>query len=801
MTPKSVRTLEFDKIRRRLADHTSFSASHRLALQLEPSLEFGEVVRRLAITTEARRLLDRHGGHVAMGGAHDVRPEADDAEVRKVLLPQQLLDIRDTLVRARTLKATILKAEIDVPHLADVAKRIEDCRALVDAIGGALSDDGEVKDAASDRLARIRRDLRVAHDRLVSRLESTVNNQRNLKYLQEPIVTQRQGRYVIPLKTEFKGRIPGIVHDSSASGATLFIEPLSVVDLGNEWRQLQIDEEREVERILRELSGLVAEQADAIRWTVQALAGLDLAFAKAQYAYTLDATPPDLYRIDPTATNRRRIPATENMYPAIRSPFVDFKQARHPLLDPQTVVPVDVHVGDEFRILVITGPNTGGKTVTLKTVGLLTLMAQSGLHIPVGDGSALTPFDGIYADIGDEQSIEQSLSTFSAHMTTIIDILQRADACSLVLLDELGAGTDPIEGSALARAILQHLLGRGITALVATHYSELKVFAYNADDVRNASVEFDLETLSPTYRLTIGLPGRSNALAIAQRLGLNHVIVETARAGLSPSELEVEDMLEGIRADRAAAAAARTASETAHQSAQAHAAELEDRLADLEAERRQTINAARQQAVDELEAFRSELRKLKRHAVTGEAIDAALERTEELEAAIEELPPAEPPRAPAAKDLAAGDRVWVNTLQREGEVLDVSDGEAEVQVGTFRARVLLTELELRRTEPTEPRSQPAAPPSKPARPEVPLELDLRGQTVDEAAVNLDKYLDDAYLARLPRAHIIHGKGTGALRRYVREAVAGHPLVEDWRRGDRHEGGDGVTVVRFDENRS
>lgn len=795
MNPKSIRALEFDKIRRQLADHTTFSAGHRLALHLEPVIDFDLVASRQAETTEARALLDRHGGHIAMGGAHDVRPEVGDAELHKILLPRQLLDIRDTLARARTLKHTILRAEIDLPHLVEMAQRIDDSRALVDAISAALSDDGDVKDQASEALARIRRDLRVAHDRLLGRLQSIVGDRRNTPYLQEPLVTQRQGRYVVPLKTEFKGRIPGIVHDTSASGATLFIEPLSVVDLGNEWRRLQIEEEHEVERILRELSGLVAEQADPVRWTVEALADIDLAFAKAQYAHALKAVPPDLYQIDPTASARRHSPTPDNPYPRIRSTFVDLRQARHPLLDPATVVPVDVHVGDGFRVLVITGPNTGGKTVTLKTTGLLAMMVQAGLHIPVADGSALTPFDGIFADIGDEQSIEQSLSTFSSHMTNIIDVLERADDRSLILFDELGAGTDPIEGSALARALLKHLLRQDITALVATHYSELKVFAHNTEGVRNASVEFDVETLSPTYHLTIGLPGRSNALAIASRLGLMPAIVAEARASLSPTELEVEDMLEDIRTDRAAAAAAREAAEAAQQELQGQVRELEERLVETESERREIVNQARREAQQELEQVRGELRQLRRQAVRQAEIQQALERVQELEESTQQLPPVTPLPVPAIEDLQAGDRVWVNTLQREGELTDLGEDEAEVQIGTFRARVPLHELE--------PRSQPARTDegrgvrvTRPAPPRVGLELDMRGQTVEEASLSLDKYLDDAYLAGLPYVHIIHGKGTGALRRYVRETLQNHPLVAEYRRGDRHEGGDGVTVVNL-----
>lgn len=794
MTPRSLRTLEFDKIRRQLAAHTTFSASHQLALDLEPTPDFEEVARRQAETSEARALLDRHGGHIPMGGIHDVRADAANAARGKVLVPQQLLDIRDTLVRARTVKRTILKADVKLPHLAAIAEEIEACRALVEAINTALDDNGEVKDTASPELARIRRELRVAHDRLLDRLQAIVNSRDNAPYLQEPIVTQRQGRYVIPLKAEFKGRIPGIVHDTSASGATLFIEPLAVIDLGNRWRELQSEEEHEIERILRELSGLVGEQAEDIQCTVEALARIDLAFAKAKYAYQLQARPPDLYRMDPTACGERRLPTAEEPYPRVPKPFIDLKRARHPLLDPKTVVPIDVHVGEAFRILVITGPNTGGKTVTLKTVGLLAMMAQAGLHIPAAEGSALTPFSGIYADIGDEQSIEQSLSTFSAHLTNIIDILKHADARSLVLLDELGAGTDPVEGSALARAILKHLLEREITALVATHYSELKVFAYNTPGVKNASVEFDIETLSPTYHLTIGLPGRSNALLIAERLGLDPQIIADARSRISPAEHEVEDMLAEIRRDRAAAAAARAAAEEAQRQAEARARELEERLAQLEAERREVLNRARQQAREELEALRAELMRLKRQAVRSEAIEAALQRVDELETATEPLPPVRKPSAPKVEELRPGDRVYVASLRREGELIELGEEEAEVQVGAFRITVPLEDLEPRgRPEPMAQETPITVTTHR--APEVSMELDLRGLTVDEAAARLDKYLDDAYLAGLPWVRIIHGKGTGALRRYVRKMLEHHPLVAEFRPGEGHEGGDGVTIVK------
>ena len=500
MDRKHLETLEFPQILLRLARHVSFSAGRKLVLALQPSPIFAQVRQQLQETREARHLLDTHGG-LSLGGAHDVRPLARNATRGAVLQPPDLLDISSTLRAGKRVQRLLGRLRGQVPLLADIAARIEPCQALADEIGRCISEQGEVNDHASAKLARLRREMRIAHERLQDKLNRILANPRNAPYLQDSLITQRGGRYVIPIKADFKGRIPGIVHDSSASGATLFIEPLSAVETTNRWRELQIEERKEVERILAELSALVADLADELAWTVEALADLDLVLAKGHYANELGATEPRLVAFAPSSRRpgTHRKPDSENTDSVLSHPgsVLDLRQARHPLLDPGTVVPIDVHLGDDYFILVITGPNTGGKTVSLKTVGLMAAMAQSGLHLPVEDGSAISVFDGIYADIGDEQSIEQSLSTFSSHLTNIVQLLDRAGERGLVLLDELGAGTDPVEGSALARAILSHLLERRITTLVATHYSELKAYAHTTPGVENASVEFDLRVAVP----------------------------------------------------------------------------------------------------------------------------------------------------------------------------------------------------------------------------------------------------------------------------------------------------------------
>ena len=823
MNAKHLSTLEFPKILARLATHTNFSAGEKQAQALEPETSLHQVRELLQTTSEARALLDAKP-NTTLGGVHDVRPLAEAAQRGAVLPPPELLDVRDTLVAARTLHRTLSRLESQFPRLACLADRIQLCPEVIAETERCLDERGNMRDNASPELAHIRREERIAHDRLQDKLQSIIRSPHNATFLQEPLITQREGRYVIPLKADFKGRIRGVVHDVSTSGATIFIEPLSVIELNNTWRELQLAEMQEVNRILARLSNHVAERATEIGQTVEALAELDLAFAKAKYADAINGTAPELVSFQPeehrsaelTDQERSNQPVdqltdrpTDQRHPGSTIRLIS---ARHPLLDPQGVVPIDIVLDDETHVLVITGPNTGGKTVSLKTLGLLTLMAQAGLHIPVGPGSALSPFEAVYADIGDEQSIEQNLSTFSSHLTNMLSFLDRADARSLVLLDELGAGTDPAEGAALARALLNHFRRRGATTFVATHYPELKAYAQLTPGVRNACVEFDPETLSPTYRLTIGLPGRSNAFAIAQRLGLPGDVVESARQMVSADELRTEDMLADIHRLRIQAAQARDEANAARVETERLAGKLRERLGTIAQERRGILEQAREKATAELETLQAEVRALRRRlqaaaAPLGAAAaveEAVASLTEELESARPELEPLEPLSplysSPMGGDggeeqrpIRPGDTVWVHPLNALGQVLEISGDQAEVQVGPARTRVSLAALELRAPSPAEP-EEPATYVS--AAPSPGVRLDLRGCTVEESLQRLDRRLDAALRAGLPWVRIIHGKGTGALRRAVRDFLANHPLVSTYEAGGDREGGEGVTIAKL-----
>ncbi|MBP1702437.1 MAG: MutS2 family protein, partial [Chloroflexi bacterium] len=561
MDDKTLHTLEYDKILDRLAGFCSFSASAEMARQLRPTGDIFEARRRLAETSEAVRLISTHA-ELTIGGARDVRQAVDLANHGGVLLPGDLLDVKYTLISARTLARTFERWVDAYPNLADIVSQLPPPLGLIDSISRSISDRGEILDSASDKLAEIRHDLRIAHDRLMTRLQRIIGDPNNGPYLQEALITQRDGRYVVPLRAEFKGRIRSIVHDQSASGATLFVEPLVVVELNNRFRELELAERDEERRILAELSHQVGLHAEEIVHTVEVIARLDLALARAKYAEELHAVEPKLHTLSENnpSPDRNQADGSPSQMGHPGS-VIRLYQARHPLLDPLTVVPIDVDLDEATYAMIVTGPNTGGKTVTLKTIGLLALMAQTGLHIPVQAGSEISVFENIFADIGDEQSIEQSLSTFSGHVTNIIRILDQATPTSLVILDELGAGTDPQEGAALARAILSSVLERGITTLVTTHHPELKTYAHATPGAVNASVEFDLETLRPTFHLTIGLPGRSNALAIAQRLGLPEKIITEARSELSPEDIRADNLLNEIHHQRDLARQARNAAE------------------------------------------------------------------------------------------------------------------------------------------------------------------------------------------------------------------------------------------------
>jgi len=801
MDEKTINTLEFPKILERLAGYAAFSASAELIRALRPTGDLDEARRRQARTSETRRLLTIHG-QLSVGGATDIRPRVDIAAHGGVLEPGDLLDIKSTLISARDLARIFERLGDQYPSLTEIGAALPPPLGLIDFISRAISDRGEVLDNASDKLYAIRRELKISHDRLLTRLERLVNDPRNAPMLQEAIITQRNGRYVIPLRSEFKGRMRSIIHDQSASGATLFVEPLVVVDLNNQWHEMQLAERDEIRRILTDLSAQVGRGAATLNGVVQALAELDVALCCANYAEDLHATEPVLEDFQ----RRPKHPGSN----------VRLYQARHPLLDSATVVPVDIVMDENTFTVIITGPNTGGKTVTLKTLGLLALMAQTGLHIPVQSGSALSVFHNIYADIGDEQSIEQSLSTFSGHITNIVRILKKATPQTLVLLDELGAGTDPQEGAALARAILAFLIEASITCLVATHYPELKVYAHNTPGVINASMEFNLQTLRPTYHLTIGLPGRSNALLIAERLGLPTEIVQAARGTLDPNDLRAEDLLDEIHHQRDLARQARAAAENARQEAEHLRAGLAVRLEQVDDERQALLEQARSQAEMQVQSLKEELDEVRRSLTRArqplEALKPVLERVDTLESnyekPVERRTTVTGPGAPnAPRPLRLGDRVRVRSLQMDGVVTAMGESEIEVQLGNLRVRARLGDIQ-RAGEPDAPQPELSAisrKRSKPAsdsgaavifHPSPGMELDMRGQRAEDALEALDRYLESAFLAGLPFVRIIHGKGTGKLRQAVREALQSHPNVASWETGGDKEGGEGVTVAKL-----
>lgn len=824
---QTLETLEFPKVRLQLARYAAFSASRELALNLTPSVDSGEVRRRLRLTDEACRLLDEMPD-ISIGGARDVRPAVGLARRSGVCDPAALLEIAATLASARRLRATLLKLDAaSFPLLHAIAVDLPLLPEIEAAIARAIGEDGQVLDSASPKLARLRSEVRTAFNRLQEKLHNLIMTHGDA--LQEPIITVRNGRYVVPVKATHRRAIRGLVHDQSASGATLYIEPLTIVELNNAWRELQLAEQAEVERILAELSALVGDHAAAITAGVEALATLDLAFAMARYATVMNCVMPEI--VDPP------LPPDE--------PLLLLTAARHPLLDPQKVVPIDMRLGGRFRLLLITGPNTGGKTVALKTTGLLALMAQAGMHIPASQLSRLPVFAQIFADIGDEQSIEQSLSTFSSHMTNIIRILRAlenepdgetvepsgagstqttpSDAQdtgrlpALVLLDELGAGTDPVEGAALARAIIERLLELGVLGVATTHYAELKAFAYATPGVENASVEFDVETLAPTYKLTIGLPGRSNALAIAVRLGLAPELVERARATMAREDVQVEDLLAGIHRERDAAAAELQRAMEVRADAEKYRERLAAELRAFEERRDEAWQAAREAIEAELRQVRGEVRRLRDEfrsvSVSRRWLEEAERRLQEARASLPDVPPGKPAGHPATvteqapRPLQPGDIVRVRSVGLTGEILAIDDEEqtAEVQVGGFRMQVDLAELTReKRADRNGGSGQPARPAyesrsvSFPTPRDVSLELDMRGWRAADVGERLDRYLNDAYLAGLPWVRIIHGKGTGALRQAVRDTLKDHKLVASFSSASATEGGEGVTIVRLQE---
>ena len=787
MDARSQALLEFPLVRERLAAATSFPPSQRLAEALQPSSDPVIVARQLDETDQARALLSERPG-VGVGGAHDIAPWVERAARGGRLEPEQFLGIAETLDAATRLATSL--ADERRPLLRDLGRELHPLPAVRSTLARSFDPVGELLDTASPRLGGLRAAVRVAYDRLRRRLDALVGAELG-GALQDPIVTLRNGRYVVPVKAEARSRVKGIVHDASGSGQTLFIEPLVAVELGNAWREAQAAEQEEVARILDELSALIAVNAAALRETLDALARFDLWAAKASLAADMDATRAE------TADR----------------PEVVLLSARHPGLIGR-VVPIDIRIGDGYTALVVTGPNTGGKTVTLRTLGLLSLMHQAGLHVPAEAGSKLPVWRDVFADIGDEQSVAQSLSTFSGHLRRITTIVSEAGPDTLVLLDELGAGTDPTEGSALAQALLDHFIRAGAIVAATTHYAELKAYAHTTAGARNAAVEFDLDTLSPTYRLTIGLPGGSQAFAIAERLGLPEAIVADARSRLTEAQRSFEATLAAIRETEGETSEALARARSAEQRASEALSTAQEERRRARRERDEQVRAARDEAERIVAELREELaatrKMLERETVTAASLDAAMSRAEMLAA---HLPSAETPADEPLREAAAprtwkvGDRARSGSGGWEGRIAALEKGgrRATLEAGGLRVTVEVDDLQPALGVPTSVgggtgRGGGAAAASNAAtlRLErartVASSLDLRGARVEEALETLDRYLDDAGVAGLGSATIIHGLGTGALRDAVRTAAASHPLVRSVRPGERGEGGDGATVV-------
>ena len=793
MGDRDLELLEFHKIRGILAGFTSFSASRQLALDLRPLLDEEEVCLRLRESAEARHLLslspDFHIGDVV-----DIREVVRMAGRGKVLEPAVLLEIEKTLAAGRRLKSHLMDLTGELPLLSGLARDIVALEQLQKDIVGCLTPTGDLVDTASPRLASVRHRMREVRQELLTQLQAIIRSPRRQKIIQDPIITERGGRYVIPVREECRRQMKGIVHDVSNTEATVFIEPWATIDVQNDLRELTMEEKHEVERILRMLSSEVGAYEREISCNIELIAEIDLALAKARYAKEAKATEPLM-----VAAGRNPEAKANEPVGALR-----LVEARHPLLGSKAV-PLSVEIGRGFSILVITGPNTGGKTVALKTIGLLSLMAQAGLPIPALAESRIPLFDSVYADIGDEQSIEQTLSTFSWHIGNIVRINNSATEKSLVLLDELGTNTDPGEGSALARAILLHFLSQGTMAVATTHYTELKALAHTTDGMQNAALNVDPVTMAPTYHLTVGIPGGSNALATASRLGLTAEIVTRARHMLSEGTQELGDLLVYLTTEQKSIESLRHSLERELNEAQQKNAELANRLRQLEAERQKIIKDVRDQVVREAAGLQRELREAAAE-LRKEKSRGKVEQAKKALAEVQEQLNTEAWQARAAVEMdeqeaetgaiAVGDTVWLKEVGMPATVLSVSEerGLVEVHAGKVKMTLNLDSVEKRMPSTGAVKTGGAVITRKLSKPSIPLELDLRGKRAEEVELALDDYLNEASLYGLSQVRIIHGIGTGTVRQIVREVLTSHPLVASSRAGEKGEGGDGVTMV-------
>ncbi len=777
---RALRVLEFTKIRERLASYALTDMGKEKCLALVPCVDFSDAVHSLDETEEAVTLISYLGGH-PLASFPDVREHIKLAAKGACLSPRALLDVASCLRASKMARSALVRDKEDTPILTGYASRITTLDGLENDITTAIISEEEIADRASADLFQIRRQIRSANERMREKLNQMIRSSSFAKNLQDSIITMRGDRYCIPVKAECRANVPGLVHDQSASGATLFIEPMFVVELGNDLKQLRAKEQLEIARILQALSDRIGPNAENLDLNISLLTHLDFAFAKGMLSRSMFGVLPKM--------NTRG--------------YVKIIRGRHPLIDPEKVVPSNLWLGDDFTTLIITGPNTGGKTVTLKTVGLFTLMAMSGLHVPADYGTEMSFFHKVYADIGDEQSIEQSLSTFSSHMTNIVNIVKNVDNDDLVLFDELGAGTDPTEGAALAQSILSSLLKRGIRTMATTHYSELKAFALSAPGIENASVEFDVESLRPTYRLSIGIPGKSNAFEISRKLGLPESYIDASKELLSKEDIRFEDVIANAEYHRQIAERERAIAEETRRETVKLRNEAEKLRAEIEQSREKSLKKAKEEARRimenarrESEGILRELKAMKKQAATPEhEVQKLKKRMEEgIDALSEGLSEKSAVNFTPPKTVRVGESVEIVHLGTKGTVLSVPDrnGEVQIQAGIIKMKAHLSQLKV--VEAEKPKKSRVINKVSAAKASVPMEIDVRGQTLEEAIGAVDIYLADATLGGLNEVSIIHGKGTGVLRTGIQRHLKSHLNVKKFRDGMYGEGEQGVTVV-------
>ncbi len=783
MNERVLRVLEFTKILSLLSSHAKSGSGRDMCLALKPLADLKEIEKAQKETEEAVSVMT-YSGQNPIVSFEDISSFLSLAAKGATLSLKMLLGVAEVLRASALVRSSLVTDRENTPLITASASLLQPLSSLCRDISDAILSEEELSDHASTELADIRRHIRQSNDRVREKLNAMAHGNAYSKYLMEPIVTVRSGRYVLPVRQEYRQYVPGLVHDQSATGATLYIEPMAVVELGNELREWRIKEKNEIDRILAAFSAQVGESADIISRNIAILTRLDFIFAKASLARAMDAVVPQL--------NEQGI--------------VRLNRARHPLIPADTVVPLTLRIGEDFTTLVITGPNTGGKTVSLKTLGLFCLMAQAGMQLPASAGTVTAVFTEIYADIGDEQSIEQSLSTFSSHMKNIVEITEKVTPGDLVLFDELGAGTDPTEGAALAQAILSSLTKRHIRTAATTHYSELKSYALTTPGVENASVEFDVSTLRPTYRLSIGVPGKSNAFEISRRLGLNESLIDSARELLSHDTVRFEDVIANAEYHRQVAEKERQLAEEARQEtirmrSEAESLYKETRELRQNAERkareeaRRVVDKARREAADIL----SQMRDIRKNAAAGDASALKKKLDRSLDELSDGIVSADPASGPVPETVKPGDRVLVLSLNTEGTVKSAPDarGEVSVQVGAMKMNAPLKQLRLVRVEKAKGHAAVNTSKGVSSGAAVPMSCDLRGMNLEEAIMEADRYLSSAYLAGLHEVTLIHGKGTGVLRSGIQQHLRRQPHVKSFRLGRYGEGEDGVTVVNLD----